>query len=229
MAVLADANWVHGQTFGGHRYPDTGRKQTTHAEWDGLAGVAHHLSEQVAGLRSVGGPRRGIIGCVVVKAIVVAILVMVGGIVLTIVAGAGPLAACTPDPDQAQMNCAPSNLIWVGIAAIIIGALSLAGIPAWASRSAGKNGALLSRLQQTGVPGSAQILSAAETGLTVNDAPQVDLVLAVAVAGRPLYQIRRRESVPRLAVGRLTDGRPLRVLVNAQQPDQMAIDWLADS
>jgi hypothetical protein len=166
----------------------------------------------------------------VVKAIVLAVLVMVGGIVLTLVA-AVPLGTCAPDPDQAQMNCAPSNLIWVGIAATAIGTLGLVAIPmVWAFGSAGsgfQQVTLLRRLQQVGVPGSARIVSIAETGLTVNDAPQVDLVLAVTVHDRPPYQVARRELVPRLAIGRLTDGRPLRVLVDPAQPDQLAVDWLA--
>jgi hypothetical protein len=77
------------------------------------------------------------------------------------------------------------------------------------------------------VRGTARILSVAETGLTVKDAPQVDMTLEVSVAGRPPYQVGHRQLVPRLAVGRLSDGRPLRVLVDPAQPDQLLIDWLA--
>jgi hypothetical protein len=86
---------------------------------------------------------------------------------------------------------------------------------------------LQSRLRQTGVPGTARIVSVAETGLTVNDAPQVDMVLEVAISGRPPYQVRHRELVPRLALGRLTDGRPLQVMVDPMQPEQLVVNWLA--
>jgi hypothetical protein len=57
--------------------------------------------------------------------------------------------------------------------------------------------------------------------------PEVDLVLAVTVPGRPAYRVARRDTVPRVAVGRLTDGRALPVLVDPARPDQLVIEWTA--
>jgi hypothetical protein len=153
----------------------------------------------------------------------------------------------------------------IGVAPIIIGALSLVGGPwVWVVREGRRNQratqdavaqfpesraldplrgrrvmggspelvreiGLRERLEQTGVPGRARILSVREVSTDSDFPPEVDLVLAVTVAGRPRppYQVARHDTVPRLAVGRLTDGRPLPVLIDPAQPDQLVIDWMA--
>lgn len=86
--------------------------------------------------------------------------------------------------------------------------------------------ALRERLEQTGVPGSARILSVTDVSTDSEFSPEVDLLLAVTVPGRPAYQVARHDTVPRLAIGRLTDGRPLPVLVDPEQPDQLVIEWM---
>jgi len=87
--------------------------------------------------------------------------------------------------------------------------------------------ALRERLEQTGVPGSARILSVTDVSTDSEFPPEVDLMLAVTVSGRPTYEVARRDTVPRLAIGRLTDGRPLAVLVDPAQPEQLVIEWMA--
>lgn len=87
--------------------------------------------------------------------------------------------------------------------------------------------ALRERLEQTGVPGTARVLSVTDVSTDGEFPPEVDLLLAVSVPGRPAYQVARHETVPRIAVGRLTDGRPLPVLVDPAQPGQLVIDWTA--
>jgi hypothetical protein len=87
--------------------------------------------------------------------------------------------------------------------------------------------ALREWLEQAGVPGSARIVSARDVSTDGEFPPEVDLVLAVTVPGRPAYRVARRDTVPRLAVGRLTDGRPLPVLVDPARPDQLVIEWTA--
>ena len=86
---------------------------------------------------------------------------------------------------------------------------------------------LRERLEQTGVPGSARILSVTDVSTDSEFPPEVDLRLAVTVPGRPTYEVARHDTVPRLAIGRLTDGRPLSVLVDPAQPDQLVIEWMA--
>ena len=87
--------------------------------------------------------------------------------------------------------------------------------------------ALRERLEQGGVPGSARILAVTDVSTDSEFPPEVDLVLAVTVPGWSAYQVARHDTVPRLAIGRLTDGRPLPVLVDPDQPDQLVIDWMA--
>lgn len=136
------------------------------------------------------------------------------------------------------MDCSPSNLIWVGVGALVLGALTMMAILiVVGARTGGSGRALMEglreasgqreRLAQTGVAGGARIVSVAETVITVNDAPMVDLVLDVTIPGRPVNRVSCRDRVPRLAIGRLTDGRPLRVMVDPAQPDLVAVDWLA--
>ncbi|HTU76545.1 MAG TPA: hypothetical protein VMG38_23750 [Trebonia sp.] len=87
--------------------------------------------------------------------------------------------------------------------------------------------ALRERLEQAGVRGDARILSVTDVSTDSEFPPEVDLVLAVTIPGRPTYQVARHDTVPRLAIGRLTDGRPLSVLVDPGQPDQLVIEWMA--
>jgi hypothetical protein len=84
--------------------------------------------------------------------------------------------------------------------------------------------ALRERLEQGGVPGSARILAVTDASTDTELPPEVDLVLAVTVPGWSACQVARRDTVPRLAIARLTDGRPLPVLADPGQPDQLVID-----
>jgi hypothetical protein len=87
--------------------------------------------------------------------------------------------------------------------------------------------ALRERLERVGVHGSARILAARDVSTDGEFPPEVDLMLAVTVPGRSAYRVARHDTVPRLAIGRLTDGRPLPVLVDPAQPDQLVIEWMA--
>lgn len=86
--------------------------------------------------------------------------------------------------------------------------------------------ALRERLERTGMPGSARILSVTDVSTDDEFPPEVDLLLAVTVPGRQTYRVARHDTVPRVAIGRLTDGRPLPVLVDPAQPDQLVIGWI---
>jgi hypothetical protein len=80
-------------------------------------------------------------------------------------------------------------------------------------------------LRATGLPGQARILSATQTGLSVNDQPQVELELEVEASGRPAYKATRKEIVPLIALGRLSSGQPLPVKVDPKNPQNLAIEW----
>lgn len=113
-------------------------------------------------------------------------VLIVGGIAFMIWVVAGPLGNFVPDPNLAQQDCDPSNVLFVGLGAAVLGVVSLfVGIPLLLSRGAGSAGVVVGGPVRDGIPASARILSVAETGVTVNESPQVDLTLLVTVPGRP--------------------------------------------
>ena len=77
----------------------------------------------------------------------------------------------------------------------------------------------------TGVQGTAQILEATQTGTYVNNYPRVKLKLLVDAPGVPTFEDTRTETVPLIAVGRLTSGRPLTVYLKPDEPREYVIDW----
>ena len=82
-------------------------------------------------------------------------------------------------------------------------------------------------LLESGTPGRATITSFTDTGILVRFNPQVVLDLAVAVAGRPPYDLRLTTTVPREHLGRLRAGADLGVRVDPGQRQRLVIDWAA--
>jgi hypothetical protein len=111
----------------------------------------------------------------------------------------------------------------VGIGLLVAGCLAPIVVLV---RGGAREAAREQRFRATGIAGSARILTVKETGLTVNDAPQVDMTLEVQVQGGHPYQVQHRTMVPRLMIGRLTDGRPLKVLIDPVDPKQVSVDWM---
>lgn len=66
-----------------------------------------------------------------------------------------------------------------------------------------------------------------QTGMSMNDQPQIDMELLITVPGRPPYTARRREFVPLILLGRLGSGMPLPVKVDKADPQRVIIDWQA--
>ncbi len=81
------------------------------------------------------------------------------------------------------------------------------------------------RLKHEGIRGTAQVLEAEQTGMYVNNQPQVRLRLRVEAPGIAPYEVDKRVTVPLIAVGTLTSGRPLSVSVDPEDRDRIAIDW----
>jgi hypothetical protein len=80
-------------------------------------------------------------------------------------------------------------------------------------------------LRQTGLPGTAQILEATQTGVYINENPQVKLSLNVQAQGIPPYQTEIKATVPLIALGVLGSGRPLTVYVNPDDHEDILVDW----
>ena len=82
-------------------------------------------------------------------------------------------------------------------------------------------------LAASGLAGTATITGLTQTGMSLNDQPQVEMELLVSIPGRTPYQARRKEFVPFILLGRLSSGLPLPVKVDRTDPQTVIIDWEA--
>lgn len=81
------------------------------------------------------------------------------------------------------------------------------------------------RIARTGIAGQATVTGLGQTGVSLNDQPQVEIGLMVNVPGRPPYPATRKEFVPLIMLGRLGSGLPLPVKVDPLDPSRVIIDW----
>ena len=81
------------------------------------------------------------------------------------------------------------------------------------------------QLLTTGLVGQAEIVSASQTSMYVNDQPVVQMQLNVTVSGRSPYLVSHREVVPLLAIAMIQPGRSLPVAVDPADANKLAIDW----
>jgi hypothetical protein len=79
------------------------------------------------------------------------------------------------------------------------------------------------RLLDTGRQGTATVTALRDTGVTIDDNPQVELDLDVAVAGMPVYPVTHRQVISRLAIAGFQPGATLPVRVDPQQPRSLII------
>ena len=110
--------------------------------------------------------------------------------------------------------------IFIGQIWIVV-ALAVGGLFVFLGRRSQAN----ERLKREGIPGTAQILEAEQTGMYVNNQPQVRLRLRVDARGLAPFELEKRVTVPLIALGTLTGGRPLAVAVDPEDRDRIAIDW----
>jgi hypothetical protein len=81
------------------------------------------------------------------------------------------------------------------------------------------------RIKATGVPGTARIIGMRQTGVTMNEQPQIELTLEVTTTMQGPYQVVMKEYVPMMLIGRLTSGAPLPVKVDPANPNTVIIEW----
>lgn len=89
-------------------------------------------------------------------------------------------------------------------------------------------GSARKQLLAQGLAGRAEIVSVAQTGMYVNEQPQVRMQLNVTVPGRMPYSVSHSEVVPLLALGMITPGHVLPVAVDPTNQNRLAIDWSGD-
>ena len=78
-------------------------------------------------------------------------------------------------------------------------------------------------------PGTATVVAVTDTGMLVNADPVVMLDLSVTVDGHDAYAVRIRQIVGKLYVARLQPGATFPVVVDAQDPYQVTIQWTETS
>lgn len=109
------------------------------------------------------------------------------------------------------------------LTAAILGTLAL-GLFVWARRW-GRAAAEAERIKAQGVAGTATILGMEQTGVTMNEQPQVRLRLQVSTQMHGAYEVTLKEWVPLMLLGTLTSGRPLPVKVDPADPQRVIIEW----
>ena len=89
----------------------------------------------------------------------------------------------------------------------------------------GSSAAEADRIMRNGLSGQAMVMGLTQTGMYLNENPQVEMSLMVNVPGRPSYPATRKEIVPLILLGRLSSGQPLPVRVDPLDPGKLVIDW----
>lgn len=89
-----------------------------------------------------------------------------------------------------------------------------------------KNSARNRALLASGEPAPAVILAASDTGVTVNDSPQVRLRLEVRPPGRPPFQAETTLLVGRLQVGMIVPGMTVQARFDPADPSRVAVESL---
>lgn len=113
-------------------------------------------------------------------------------------------------------------LPWVGIGQIwVVVAVGLGILYAFMQRRAAK----AESLRTAGAPGVAQILEMTQTGVYINENPQVRFRLRIEAQGIAPYEIEKKATVPLIALGMLGSGRPLTVYVDRADHENVFIDW----
>ena len=110
-------------------------------------------------------------------------------------------------------------MIFLGVFFMLSPLLSLAAIGTWIRRS---NRNTL-RLWSEGIPGRALVISAEETGRSINNAPEIELELEVMVNGSEPYRTRIRDFVGILELVRTQPGQTVQVRVDPHDPENVVI------
>lgn len=82
-----------------------------------------------------------------------------------------------------------------------------------------------SRLQKTGLPGTARILEVKDTGVTINNNPQVKLILEVKNSFGQKYNTQCRVMVSRLNPGMFMPGMEIAILIDPKNEQNVVINY----
>ena len=112
-------------------------------------------------------------------------------------------------------------LICVGA---VVSALVAVGITVLAiyliRRAVGPNRAVL----QSGIPAKATIMGMRQTGIMVNDQPQISMLLEVEPPNGPPYQAQAKAVIPMVNIPQFQPGARVSVKIHPMDPNQVVLD-----
>ncbi len=141
------------------------------------------------------------------------IWLIITGVILLVVGGVMAIALGSIPFAGGAMLMTGGILAAVGLLLIVIGLI------------VGRRAGQVDQLLATGIPGTAQITGLTQTGMYLNEQPQVSMNLVVTVPGRPPFGATHKSFVPLILLGRLTSGAPLAVKVDPADPQKVVVDW----
>jgi hypothetical protein len=89
----------------------------------------------------------------------------------------------------------------------------------------GRNAQKSDLILQTGIPGTATITGLTQTGVYLNENPQINMNLLITLPGEVPYAASHKEFVPLMLLGRLSSGAPLSVRVDQMDRSKIVVDW----
>jgi hypothetical protein len=140
-------------------------------------------------------------------------LIIVGAIELALAAVFVVLAMSMPSFVSFGMWLTAAILGLTGIALLVAGLL------------AGRRAAATDEVLQTGMAGSAAVTGVTQTGMYLNEQPQLRLNLLVSLPNQVPYATTHTSFVPLMLMGRVTSGAPLAVRVDPADLNKVVIDW----
>jgi hypothetical protein len=138
--------------------------------------------------------------------IITGVILLAVAVVLVIAFAGIPLAGAAIWPTAAILGV-------VGLILIVVGII------------VGQRAAAVDKILTSGIAGTAQITGLTQTGMYLNEQPQVSMNLIVSLPGRTPYAATHKSFVPLILLGRLTSGAPLPVKVDQADPQKIVIDW----
>jgi hypothetical protein len=81
------------------------------------------------------------------------------------------------------------------------------------------------RIEQTGTPGEARIVSVGQTGMLINNNPVIEFDLEVTLPGMAPYRTTTRSTVPMIALPRVMPGAQLPIKADPSEPSKIVVDW----
>jgi hypothetical protein len=106
------------------------------------------------------------------------------------------------------------------------GILGVVGIGLiWFGMRSGAKADEAERIAATGISGQATIVGLTQTGMFLNDNPQVGIDLMVTTPGRQPYPAHLKQFIPLILLGRLANGATLPVKVDSADPTKLVIEW----